>query len=99
VAAYFENLLILQRSLMGYNIVSKCDKDSKSFSYKDSLFILSTIRKEDFKINSSFRSDILVYLGFLEGDKSDSSIFRMVILGFIIVFYYFLLSLWVIIIY
>jgi hypothetical protein len=28
VAAWFGNLLILQRSLMGCNIVSKCDKDS-----------------------------------------------------------------------
>jgi hypothetical protein len=52
---------------------------SKSFSYNDSLFILATIRKEDFIINSTFRSDFLVYLGLLNGDKSDSSIFRMVI--------------------
>jgi len=28
MAAYFGNLLILQRSLMGCNIVSKCGKDS-----------------------------------------------------------------------
>jgi hypothetical protein len=28
VAAYIENLLILQRSLMGYNKVSKCGKDT-----------------------------------------------------------------------
>jgi hypothetical protein len=52
---------------------------SESFSYKDSLFILATKRKEDFRINSTFRSDFLVYLGILNGDKSDSSIFRMVI--------------------
>jgi len=49
---------------------------SKSFSYKDSLFILAT-RKEDFRINLSFISDFLVYFGLLNGDKSDSSIFRM----------------------
>jgi hypothetical protein len=48
---------------------------SESFSYKDSLFILAITRKEDFKINSTFRSDFLVYLGLLNGDKSDSSIF------------------------
>jgi hypothetical protein len=35
---------------------------SESFSYKNSLFILATKRKEDFKINSTFRSDFLVYL-------------------------------------
>jgi len=57
---------------------------SKSFSYKDSLFILATERKEDFRINSTFRSDFLVYLGLLNGDKSDSSIFRMVIFGFLL---------------
>ena len=49
---------------------------SESFFYKDSLFILTTKRKDDFKINSTFRSDFLVYLGLLNGDKSDSSIFR-----------------------
>ena len=37
----------------------------------------------------------LVYVGLLKGDKSDSSIFRMVIFGF---FFYFL-SFWVIITY
>jgi len=56
----------------------------ESFSYKDSLFILATKRKEDFKINSTFISDFLVYLGLLNGDKSDSSIFRMVIFGFLL---------------
>ena len=30
---------------------------SESFSYKDSLFILATKRKEDFRINSTFRFD------------------------------------------
>ena len=86
MAAYFENLLILQRSLMGCNIVYKCGKDSEFFSYKDSLFILATTRKEDFRINSSFRSDFLVYLELLKGDKSDSSIFRMVIFRFLLCF-------------
>ena len=57
---------------------------SESFSYKDSLFILATTRKEDFKINSTFRSDFLVYLGLFNCDKSDSSIFRMVIFGFLL---------------
>ena len=57
---------------------------SESFSYKDSLFILATKRKEDFRINSTFISDFLVYLGLLNGDKSDSSIFRMVIFGFLL---------------
>jgi hypothetical protein len=57
---------------------------SESFSYKDSLFILATKRKEDFRINSTFRSDFLVYLELLNGDKSDSSIFRMVIFGFVL---------------
>jgi len=72
---------------------------SEFFSYKDSLFILATKRKEDFRINSTFRSDLLVYLGLLNGDKSDSIIFRMVIFEFLLFFYYFLLSLWVIITY
>jgi hypothetical protein len=57
---------------------------SESFSYKDSLFILTTKRKEDFRINSTFRSDFLVYLGLFNGDKSDSSIFRMVTFGFLL---------------
>ena len=41
---------------------------SKFFSYKDSLFILATTRKEDFRINSTFKSDFLVYLGLLKDD-------------------------------
>ena len=45
--------------------------------------LLATKRKEDFRINFTFRSDFLVYLGLLNGDKSDSSIFRMVIFGFL----------------
>jgi hypothetical protein len=57
---------------------------SESFSYKDSLFILAAKRKEDFIINSTFRSDFLVYLELFNGDKSDSSIFRMVIFGFLL---------------
>jgi hypothetical protein len=57
---------------------------SESFSYKDSLFILATKRKEDFRINSTFRSDFLVYLGLLNGDKSDFSICRMIIFGFVL---------------
>jgi hypothetical protein len=65
--------------------VARIHKCSESFSYKDSLFILVTKRKEeDFRINSTFRSDFLVYLGLLNGDKSDSSIFRMVIFGFVL---------------
>jgi hypothetical protein len=61
--------------------IHKC---SESFSYKDSLFILATKRKEDFKINFTFRSDFLVYLGLFNGDKSNSSIFRMVIFEFLL---------------
>ena len=57
---------------------------SESFSYKDSLSILATKRKKDFKINSTFRSDFLLYLGLLNGDKSDSNIFRMIIFGFLL---------------
>jgi hypothetical protein len=60
---------------------------SKSFSYKDSLFILATKRKEDFKINSTFISDFLVYLELLNGDKSDFSICRMVIFLFVLLFF------------
>jgi hypothetical protein len=65
--------------------VARIHKCSESFSYKDSLFILATKRKEeDFRINSTFISDFLVYLGLLNGDKSDSIIFRMVIFGFVL---------------
>jgi len=43
VAACFANLLVLQGSLMSYNIVSKCGKYSlmfqNLFSYKDSLLL------------------------------------------------------------
>jgi len=48
VATCFGNLLVLQRSLMGYNIVSKWQgfiNVLESFSYKDSLFILGKTRK------------------------------------------------------
>jgi len=37
----------------------------ESFSYKNSLFILVTTRKEDFRINSTFRSDFVVFWDFL----------------------------------
>jgi hypothetical protein len=57
---------------------------SESFSYKDSLFILATKWKEDFRINSTFISDFLVYLGLHNGDKSDSSIFRILILDLLL---------------
>jgi len=57
----------------------------ESFSFNDSLFIQATTRKEDFKINYIFRSDFLVYLGLLKGDKSDSSIFRIIIFGFLLI--------------
>jgi hypothetical protein len=50
---------------------------SEFFSYKDSLFILATTRKEDLTINSTFRSDFLLYLGLLQGDKSNPIIFRI----------------------
>jgi hypothetical protein len=93
--ACFGNILILQGYLMGCNIVFQVWQwfinVSKSFSYKDSLFILATTRKEDFRINSSFRSDFLVYLGLLKGDKFDSSIFRMVIFRFLLFFIIFIL--------
>jgi hypothetical protein len=54
------------------------------FFYKDSLFILATTRKEDFRINSTFRSDFLVYVGLLNSDKSDFSLFRIVIFRFLL---------------
>jgi hypothetical protein len=57
---------------------------SKSFSYKDSLFILATTRKEDFRINFTFKSDCLVYLERFKGEKSDSSIFRIIIFEFLL---------------
>jgi len=48
-----------------------------------------TIRQEDFKINSTFISDFLVYLLLLlRGNKSDSGISMILILDF----YYFLLN-------
>jgi hypothetical protein len=57
---------------------------SEFFSYKDSLLVLATTRKEDFRINSTFRSDFLVYLKLLNCDKSDSSIFRILIFRFLL---------------
>jgi hypothetical protein len=59
-------------------------KVSESFSYKDSLFIIATTRKEDFKINSTFRSHFLVYLELFNGEKADFNIFRIVIFGFLL---------------
>jgi len=50
---------------------------SESFSYKDSLFILVKKIKEDFIINYTFRSDFLIYLGLLKGNKSDPIICRI----------------------
>jgi hypothetical protein len=48
-------------------------------------FILATTRKEDFKINSTFRSDFLIiYLGLFNSDNSDSNIFKIVIFGFLL---------------
>ena len=50
VKAFFGNLLVLQWSLMGYNIIFKYDKNSlmfqNHFSYKDSLIILATQGKK-----------------------------------------------------
>jgi len=56
------------------------------FSYKDSLFILATTRKKDFRINFTLRSDFLVYLGLFKGDKSVSSIFGLIIFEFYLFF-------------
>ena len=95
MVAYFGNILILQGSLISCNIVFQVWQGfinvSKSFSYKDSLFILTTTRKEDFRINSSFRLDFLVYLELLKGEKSDSSIFRMILFLFLLFFIIFFL--------
>jgi len=59
----------------------------ESFSYKDSSFVLATIRKEDFRINSTFRSDFLVYLRLLNSDKSDCTIFRIIIFRFLLILF------------
>jgi len=53
-----------------YKKKKRLQNKKESFSYKVSIFILATKRKEDFRINSTFRSDFLVYLGLLNGDKS-----------------------------
>jgi hypothetical protein len=55
----------------------------------------SIIRYKDFRINSTFKSDFLVYLGLLSGGKYNSSISRILISNF----YYFFLNLWFIITY
>ena len=61
---------------MSYNIFSKCGKGFINISESFFLIrILATTKKEDFRINSTFKSNFLVYLGLLNGDKSDSSIF------------------------
>jgi len=58
---------------------------SESFFFnKNSLFILVTTRKEEFRINSTIRSDFLVYLKLIKGDKSNSNIFRIVIFIFLL---------------
>jgi len=54
------------------------------FSYKDSLFIQPTIRKEDFRINSTFISDFLAYMGLLKGIKSDPIKFGILIFRFLL---------------
>ena len=83
MAAYFGNLLILQ-IFNGLQHSFHVWQGFINVHYNDSLFILATKRKEDFRINSTFRSDVLVYLELLNGDKFDSSIFRMVIFGFLL---------------
>jgi hypothetical protein len=42
---------------------------SESFSYKDSIFILATKRKEDFEINSTFRFDSPSLYGTSKGQQ------------------------------
>jgi len=42
---------------------------SESFSYKDSIFILATKRKEDFRINSTFRFDSPSLYGTSKGQQ------------------------------
>jgi hypothetical protein len=90
VTSCFENLLILQTTRIfnglqySFQVGLGFINVSESFSYKDSLFILATTMKEDFRINSIFKSDFLVYLEFFKGDKSDSSIFRIGIFGFLL---------------
>jgi hypothetical protein len=80
---------------MGCNIIFQVWQGfinvSKLFSYKDSLFILATIRKVDFRINSTLILEFLVYLGLLKGDQSDSRIFTMIIFGFYLFFIIFFL--------
>jgi hypothetical protein len=75
---------------MGCNIIFQVWRGfinvSNSFSYNDFLFILATTRKKDFRINSTLKSDFLVYLGLFKGDKYDFSIFGMIIFGFYLFF-------------
>jgi hypothetical protein len=79
----FGNLLVLQGSLMGYdnlfwesssstrifNGLQGLVNVSKPFSYKDSLFILPTTRKEDFRINSTFIFDYPNLYGTSKGQQ------------------------------
>jgi len=59
VTTCFGNLLILQKTFNGlqhsFQVWQGFINVSESFSYKDSLFILATTRKEDFRINSTFK--------------------------------------------
>ena len=50
---------------------------SESFSYKDSLFILATKRKEDFRTNSTFRFDSPSLYRTSKGVESDPIKFRI----------------------
>jgi hypothetical protein len=52
---------------------------SESFSYKDSLFILATKKKEKKISELILPSDLilLAYVGLLKGNKSDPIIFRI----------------------
>jgi hypothetical protein len=77
-----------------FNDILVSRKETKLASIKDRDFFINcpfkirkpnTTRQEDFKINSTFISYFLVYLGLLKGDKFDSSIYRILISDF----YYF----------
>ena len=87
---------------MVFNDVLVSRKETKLTGIKEGDFLhqlsmqnkKTTTRQEDFRINFIFRLDFLVNLG-LRGGKFDSSIYRILILGF----YYFFLSIWFIITY
>ena len=88
---------------MVFNDVLVSRKETKLTGIKEGDFLhqlsmqnkKTTTRQEDFRINFIFRLDFLVNLGLLRGGKFDSSIYRILILGF----YYFFLSIWFIITY